>query len=87
MTLYENECLAAGKDPEAVRKLARTLDRAAKQAEALGVKIFGGSGNGTIRSYDGDAQHPLVLALVDGHMWDGGDGAEFTDENGLMRGE
>lgn len=60
MTLYENECLAAGKDPEAVRKLARTLDRAAKQAEALGVKIFGGSGNGTIRSYDGDAQHPHI---------------------------
>ena len=29
----------------------------------------------------------MVLALVDGHMWDGGDGAEFTDENGLMRGE
>jgi hypothetical protein len=79
------ECQAAGLDPAEVARITRGLSRYAKQAQALGLCVFGGSGSGSLRKDD----HPrgaLVLASLDG-VFDGGDGACAPDDDGLMRGE
>jgi len=78
----EPECEAAGVDPEAVKKMAKLLERAGKMSEALGVTIFGGSGSGSLRSDD------LILCRIYSGHWDGGDGAEgLPSPDGLLRGE
>jgi hypothetical protein len=84
--VYIPECEAAGVDPEAVRRIARRLSAAAREAEALGLHVFGGTGTGTLRSRDaGDGA--LVLAKIDG-AFDGGDGGYGPEEpDGLLRGE
>lgn len=56
-----------------------------KQAQKLGIGLFGGSGTGTLRFDDG-AEEKLILAYLDG-FFDGGDGAGALDECGLLRGE
>lgn len=81
----EDECAAAGVNPKQVDSIARRLSRAAKDAAALGITIFGGSGTGSLRQHD--ARGPLILAELDGACWDGGDGAASTDVDGLLRGE
>ena len=88
MYVNKNECEAAGLDPTEVAKIARGLSRYAKQAQALGLCVFGGSGSGTLRFDDmqGIASGPLVVACLDG-SFDGGDGGERPDDDGLMRGE
>lgn len=87
VTINEDECRAAGLDPAEVAKIARGLSRYAKQAHALGLCVFGGSGTGTLRKDD----HPrgaLVLAdLAPLGVFDGGDGACAHDDDGLLRGE
>lgn len=85
MILNEDECAAAGVDPKKVASIARRIERAAVEARALGIQIFGGSGSGSLRFDDGQ-QRMLVLANVDG-SWSGGCGAEMADGEGLMRGE
>ena len=87
MSVYVNakECRAAGLDPKEVQRIAQGLSRYAKQAQALGLFVFGGSGSGTLRKDD----HPrgaLILAGLAGDF-DGGDGACCPDEEGLLRGE
>lgn len=82
----EAECLAAGVDPKVVEALGRRIERAAKEAAVLGITVFGGSGAGTLR-FDGHPNRPLILANLDGGHFDGGDGACWPDEDGLMRGE
>ena len=42
MYVNESECEAADLDAEEVERIARGLSRYAKQAEALGLQIFGG---------------------------------------------
>ena len=81
----EDECIAAGLDPDTVNKLARRIERAAKEAKRLGIQVFGGSGSGSLRFDDG-SDRLLVLADMDGN-WSGGDGGTYPDATGLLRGE
>lgn len=85
MRIYEREIGAAGLDVEEVKRIARGLDRYARQAQAMGMIVFGGSGSGSLRARD-DQEQCLVLADIDG-TFDGGDGSYGPDADGLMRGE
>lgn len=85
MIVYESECLAAGLDPAEVRRIARRIERAAKDAQRLGLQVFGGSTSGSLRFDDG-GRRPLIVADMGG-SWSGGDGAAMPDDAGLLRGE
>lgn len=91
MGILEDECAHAGLDPKRVASIARRLSAAARDAKSLGLIVFGGSGNGSLRWHDPlsnrHRQGPLVVAHIGGGNFDGGDGSEHPDENGLMRGE
>ena len=82
---YE-ECEKAGLDEKEVIRIAKGLDRYAKQAHKLKLEIFGGSGCGTLRYNDGEARQ-LIVGVMDTQIFDGGDGAVKRDKNGLERGE
>lgn len=82
----EEECEAAGIDPNKVESLARRFAALSKEASALGVYMFGGSGSGTLRPIQHN-ERPLILAHVTTSGFDGGCGATRNDENGLLRGE
>lgn len=86
MAIENEDCVeAAGLDLKQVRSIARRIEKAALEAQAMGIQIFGGTGGGTLR-YDDGGDKMLILASMDGN-WSGGDGAELPDDNGLMRGE
>lgn len=91
MSVLEEECERAGLDPTKVASIARRITNAAKEARALGLTIFGGSGSGSLRWHDpfenDHRKGALVVAHMPGGNFDGGDGAEHPDEYGLMRGE
>lgn len=91
MSVNENECSFAGLDPTKVASIARRIGAAAKEARAMGLTVFGGSGTGTLRWHGENTTDyrlgALIVAKIDGGSWDGGDGAEHTDEHGLTRGE
>lgn len=88
--ILEDECDRADLDHKKVASIVRRLERAAADAKALGLTIFGGSGSGSLR-WHGDGndyrQGALVVAHIRGQNFDGGDGAEHQDEMGLTRGE
>ena len=88
--VYTDECEFAGLDPKKVASIARRISRAAQEARALGITVFGGSGSGTLRWHaeysDRNDQGPIVLAELDG-CFDGGDGSTHTDADGFLRGE
>lgn len=86
MWINEDELDRAGLDRKKVESIARRLSRAALDARKLGLHVFGGSGNGSLRFNDDSGEPNLVIAHIDG-PFDGGDGAERQDENGLWRGE
>lgn len=91
MHAYENECEAAGLDPKEVERIAKGLSRYARQADKLGIGIFGGSGSGSLRFRDEAGKNiedgrALVIADIDG-QFDGGDGACDDAADGLLRGE
>ncbi len=81
-----NECMAAGVDPTDIERIANGLGRYSRQAEKLGLTIFGGSGNGKICRYENHGK-PLVLADIPGGQWEGGAGDTHIDDDGLERGE
>ena len=86
---FEEECFAAGVKEDEVLRIAKGLSKYAEQARAMGLTVFGGTGGGSLRkrATGGPADSSmLVVAHLDG-SYDGGDGAEETDENGLLRGE
>lgn len=85
MQINEREIEAAGLDVDEVKRIAKGIEKYAKQAKAMGMIVFGGSDYGSLRARDGQEQC-LILAHISGH-WDGGDGAEELDEDGLWRGE
>lgn len=72
-------------DPAQVRRIATGLSRYAKEAHQLGLTVFGGAGSGQLRFNDG-GNGGLVVAELDG-LFDGGDGASYEDDDGLLRGE
>lgn len=83
----EDTCRKLKLDPKKVESLARRLTRAAKDADKLGLFIFGGSGSGTLRSRENIDGHEIVVAhLGSVSSWDGGDGATFERE-GFLCGE
>ncbi len=81
----ERECEAAGLDLKKVRSIASRIERAALEAQAMGIQVFGGSSTGTLRFDDGKGP-PLIIAVMDGN-WSGGDGGEMPGDDGLMRAE
>lgn len=85
MLTYRAECEAAGLDPKEVERIAKGISRYVKQAEALGLKVFGGSGSGSLRFEDG-GPGALVVADLDGD-YDGGEGGTDYHTDGLQRGE
>ena len=82
------ECKKAGLDPKEIGRIAKGLSRYGRQAEKLGITIFGGSGSGDLRIHDteGLEERALILASIDG-SFDGGDGSCREDSEGLLRGE
>jgi len=91
MMLNERECDVAAQDPATVRRLASRLQRLANDCDALGITIFGGSGSGSLRAWDGNRPRELtgrllILASIEG-PFDGGDGGSCPDDDGLERGE
>lgn len=89
MTVREAECAFSGVDVKRVSALSRRLTACAKEAKALGLEVFGGSGNGTLRARVDDVRSGgMVVAEVSGPcIWNGGDGATHIAEDGLMYGE
>ncbi|HCL3411431.1 TPA: hypothetical protein ACVADE_001381 [Pseudomonas aeruginosa] len=85
MKINEDECRAAGLDRKEVRRIAAGISRYARQAEALGLTVFGG-GAGDLRTRSDNRRAGYIVATLDGYF-DGGDGAHERDENGLLRGE
>lgn len=83
MIVHDPECESAGLDPASVARLAKLLDRAGKEAQRLGLSVFGGSGSGSLRH---STTGLIVADITHGH-WDGGDGAERIGEDGLRYGE
>lgn len=83
------ECEKAGIDPKDIERIIRGLEKYGRQAEKIGVTIFGGSGSGTLRIHDsnGPESMPLILGSILGGSFDGGDGSECEDDEGFMRGE
>ena len=89
MDVLENECKKAGLDYAQVLKIAKGLSRYGRQAENLGITIFGGSGSGSLRFDDQRGEkggRSLVVAFLDGR-YDGGDGGCDELVDGYMRGE
>jgi hypothetical protein len=84
---YSNfdECDAAGLDTKEVERIARGISRYTKQAQKLGIQVFGGTGSGSLRFDDGNGGR-LVVADLDGNF-DGGDGGTVDSGDGLLRGE
>ena len=86
MYVNEDECIAAGLDPKEVNRIAKGISRYAKQAQSLGITIFGGSSGRLDFDDRGTGSEPLIVASLDG-MFDGGCGSTQTDDDGLVRGE
>jgi len=57
------ECKSVGLDPAEVERISRGLEKYAKQAQALGLIIFGGAGGGTLRIGDGGERRLVVAEL------------------------
>ena len=83
----ENECEAAGVDQKEANRIMKGLTRYTQQANKLGLKLFVGSSGLSLRFDDG-TDRALVCAESVSHVnADGGDGATWDDEQGLLRGE
>jgi hypothetical protein len=92
--IHEDECNAAGIDPEEVRRIAKGVEKYGRQARKLGIEFFGGSGICTMRfadekSRNADRKHgKLIIATLLGFSCDGGDGGNQPyPPDGLNRGE
>ena len=78
--IYEAECGVAGLDPKEVRRIALGIERYGKQADKLGIELFGGSGSCSMRFADERARDGtrrygnLIVADLFGFLCDGGDG-------------
>jgi len=66
-------CDRFGLDKVRVASIVRRLSKAAQDAEAMGLIVFGAAGTGLLRKSGGGAQNDV--AALDGHF-DGGDGGD-----------
>lgn len=81
-----NCCIAAGVDPMKVESLAKRLEKLGKEAEKMGLHIFGGNGTGSLRTNESVNDSNIVVAHICGGHWDGGDGHEM-EIDGIIYGE
>jgi len=86
MWVNEAEIEKAELDIKRIKSIAMRISKAAREAEAMGVEIFGGSGSGELRFDDDSNMGKLKLAQLDG-IFDGGDGADREWGDGYLRGE
>lgn len=77
MYVDEEKCLEFGLDPKQVKRLASRISRAALEARAIGLEIFGGMGIGSLRFMAAEKHGPEndIVANLDG-TFDGGDGGD-----------
>lgn len=77
MTVYEDQCRKYNLDPERVASVARRVSRAAKEARAMGLVIFGGAGSGSLRAVSAGEDTGTRAEVADlGLGFDGGDGGD-----------
>jgi predicted amino acid dehydrogenase len=69
----EDRCVEHQLNRKRVESIARRISKAAMEAEKMGLKIFGGSGTGTLRVF-GKGQSGEVARLYG--QFDGGDGGD-----------
>lgn len=79
-------CIAANVDPMKVESLAKRLEKLGKEAEKMGLHIFGGSGAGSLRTNECVNDRSIVVAHICAGHWDGGDGHE-VEIDGVTYGE
>jgi hypothetical protein len=77
MNIDEELCESFGLDPKQVKSIAARLSKAAKEAESIGLTVFGGSGSGSLRFDGAPMQGPghSEVATLDG-CFDGGSGGD-----------
>ncbi len=73
MHIDEARCEQFGLDARKVMAVARRLSNAAREAQKMGLKVFGGAGSGSLRVSGGGSQNDV--ARLDGNF-DGGDGGD-----------
>ena len=73
MFIEDDKCNELGLDTKKVASIARRLSKAASEANKLGLVVFGGSGNGTLRVFGRGTSG--IVAELDG-SFDGGDGGD-----------
>lgn len=73
MWVEDERCIQRGLDPKRVASIAQRLSKTATEARAMGLKVFGGAGNGTLRLFDKGTSGDV--AKLDGNF-DGGDGGD-----------
>jgi hypothetical protein len=73
MFVDDDKCNEFALDPKTIASIARRISKAAVEANALGLKVFGGSGSGTLRIFGKGTSGNV--AMLDG-TFDGGDGGD-----------
>ena len=73
MYVHKDKCLHLGLDPKRVASIARRISRAAEEAHAMGLTVFGtGAGGGVLKGWTEDGRDFFFIAELDGDF-DGGD--------------
>lgn len=88
-TIYIPACRKVDIDSRKLASVARRIERAMQDLDALGdgeLTLFGGTHDVSIRAYD-ESDRALVLASMRGCRTSGGCGAASLDDDGLLRGE
>lgn len=92
--IHLEECHAAQIDPGHVRSIARRIERALSEANAMGLYAFGGAFGGlSLRvvasdlSGTGSGCGDIIVANIYGCTVSGGDGGQSKGSDGLERGE
>lgn len=77
MYIDDELCESFGLDPTQVKSIATRISKAAREAEALGLTVFGGAGSGNLRFDRAPMQGPghSEVAALDG-SFDGGCGGD-----------
>lgn len=74
----EERCAERGLDAREVEAIARRISNAVRDARRLGLVVFGGSGNGSLRVHDDRIGSQGVVARLEPlGSYDGGDGGDF----------